>query len=91
MQHTIPDDLVDVTHAAKQAHCHVGTIHRWIRKGRLRGWKRCGRWFCSQAELLGLFTPQKDARPARLIPTARTLAARASWADAMLRQMGVKK
>ncbi len=91
LQLTIPDDLLDVTHAAKQARCHVATIHRWVRKGKLRGWKRCGRWFVSEAELYGLFTPRADNRPAHVVTTARTRAARAAWADAVLRQLGVKK
>jgi hypothetical protein len=87
----VPDDLIDVTQAAKEAHCHVGTIHRWIGKGRLRGWKRCGRWFVSQGELLGLFTPRTRLKHAQAIPTARTLAAQKSYADAVLRRFGIRK
>lgn len=51
----LPEDLIDTTKAARLAKCHVTSVHRWIQRGQLRGWRRCGRMFVSQAELVGLF------------------------------------
>ena len=58
----IPDDLMDATAAARLARCHTACLHRWRLKGRVRGWKRCGRWYFSRAEVEGLFT-QPGAAP----------------------------
>jgi hypothetical protein len=53
----VPNDLLDARHACRLLRCHVSAVHRWRLAGRLRAWKRCGRWFFSEAECRALFRP----------------------------------
>lgn len=59
----IPTDLIDMRQAARLAKTHISTCHRWRLTGRLRAWRRVGRWLVSRAELLDLFRPVAPARP----------------------------
>jgi len=87
-----PDDLIDFTLAARLGKCHVSTLHRWRLTGQLRAWKRGGRYFCSRAELLACFkpVPRPPCAPRPRIQ-ADSVAVANAWADAVLREMGVKK
>jgi len=70
----IPDDLITMSAAAKLAGAHLATVHRWRLTGRLRAWKRVGRYLVSRAELLGLFRPVEGKPVATPAPTAQTTA-----------------
>ncbi len=59
----LPSDLIDSIEAAKIAACDATAILRWIRAGKLAGWKRCGRWFVSRAGVGALFVRWTDERP----------------------------
>ena len=48
----VPSDLIEARHAARIAKVHVSGIHRWVLKGKLRGWRRVGRLFVSLLWLL---------------------------------------
>ncbi len=61
----LPHDLIEARHASRIAQIHVSGIKRWVLKGKLRGWKRCGRLFVSRAELTALFEPVATAAEAR--------------------------
>lgn len=52
----LPADAIHAGKAANLLHAHVGTIHRWVLSGKLRGWRRGPgrRLFVSRAELLAL-------------------------------------
>ncbi len=66
-----PDDLLPATKAAQQAGCHTATLHRWVKKGHLRAWKRPGlagkgRVFVSAADVKALLQPvEVRGKPAR--------------------------
>lgn len=63
MDDALPDDLINATAAARLAKCHISALHRWRMKGRLRGWRRVGRWHFSRREVLALFEhPQEPPR-----------------------------
>ncbi|MFO0865008.1 MAG: helix-turn-helix domain-containing protein [Gemmataceae bacterium] len=58
----LPNDLLGLREAAELARCNTQAIFRWIKKGKLRGWRRVGRMFVSKAEVLGLFEPMEGPR-----------------------------
>lgn len=79
---TLPADLIPAREAATKLRCHIAAIHRWILTGKLPGWKRGGRWFVSQADLVAMYrrfnpngTPAEPGVPA--------------WVTAELRKQGV--
>lgn len=77
--------------AANLARAHLASCYRWIqgREPKLRSWKRCGRYFVSRAEVLGLFTP---VNPGAVKDPAPTAALEAQWArhrDEVLRRAGL--
>lgn len=87
---TLPDDLITSTVAAKLALCQVVAVHRWVQAGRIRGWKRAGRLFVSEAEVRGLFKPvtcSKDSHAARLQASHNRAVSRA-LAERSLRDAG---
>lgn len=51
----LPSDLISTKKAAQLAKISISGLHRWIFKGRVRGWKRGDRWFVSRAEVEGQF------------------------------------
>lgn len=53
----LPADLLEAAPAAKIAKCQLVAIHRWVRRGLIRGWRRAGRLFVSEAEVRGMFVP----------------------------------
>lgn len=62
----LPSDLVEPKVLARRLSVHLSTIHRWIRAGKLRAWRRAGeRYLVSLAEGLALVAPvtvvQSDA------------------------------
>jgi hypothetical protein len=76
----VPDDLLPVAEAAAlvrsprpgrdgRHRTSLGTLYRWIAEGRLRGYRRLGRWLMvSRGELLSLVAavpvrPRALARP----------------------------
>jgi len=53
-----PTDLIRPSEAARLLSCHVGTIHRWINRGKLPGYDRAGtRVMVSRADVLALVRP----------------------------------
>lgn len=66
---TIPDDLISVCEAARLLpsrkpgrRMHYGTLYRWIREGRLQGWRVGSHWFVSRREVVALPVPS-EVRP----------------------------
>ncbi len=53
----MPLDLIEAGEAASMAMVHVSGIRRWVKDGKLRGWRRAGRVFVSQSELAAMFQP----------------------------------
>lgn len=56
-----PDDLITVTEAAKLlpsrrpgGRLHATTFYRWIRGGKLEGWRVGGVWFVSRRAVLDI-------------------------------------
>ena len=87
----LPEDLIESKHAARLAQCHIQAVYRWILKGKLRGWRRCGRTFVSRAELMGLFEPmptQKE-KPVNDIPSRRDLKRNDKWVESELKRFGL--
>jgi excisionase family DNA binding protein len=76
----LPEDYITRNQAAKLAGgCHPSTVYRWVRAGRLRGWRVEGKLFVSRAEVLAIIrpvnvplTPEAQAR-LRSIETERIL------------------
>lgn len=66
-----PDDLISTTEAARLIpsgqpgrKTHTSTIVRWVKQGRLRGWRRGSRLLVSQAEVYALLRPEPvEVRP----------------------------
>lgn len=87
----LPDDLIDTAHAARIARSNIRTVFRWIITGKVQGWRRCGRWFVSRADIVALFEPAAavTARPARLVPTRREHTRRQRQAQEFLRERGI--
>jgi excisionase family DNA binding protein len=98
-----PTDLIRILDAARLIDTHPGTIRRWLRSGRLRGYRRVGRYLVSKADVLGLVQPidvdaerveRNAARReeyARLPASAAELARNEAWVDAELKRMGIRK
>ena len=68
----LPADLIPTPKAARLVGCHICTIHRWVLRGKLRGWKRRvldrGQTLVSRAELLDLAQPKRIEPPCLPIP-----------------------
>ncbi|HKI30293.1 MAG TPA: helix-turn-helix domain-containing protein [Gemmataceae bacterium] len=88
MNDELPDDLVDSKEAAKILRLALPVLHRWRARGKVRGWRRGGRWYYSRAELLRMFVPSAPAPS--LPPTRGELERRAEAACARLRARGWK-
>lgn len=73
-----PDDLVDATAAARLAQCHLSALHRWRMSGRVRAWKRVGRWYFSRREVEGLYRAQEAPAAGQASATDRQRRARAA-------------
>lgn len=54
-----PDDLIPSTEAARICRCHLKTLLRWERQGKLAGWERQGRVFYSKAQCEQMFKRRK--------------------------------
>jgi excisionase family DNA binding protein len=52
-----PNDLIPAVQGASLLHLHVSGVYRWIFSGKLRGWKRGGRYFVSRSDCENLFRP----------------------------------
>ncbi len=87
----IPDDLIDTREAAKVAGCvHLSTLHRWIKSGKLRAWKRAGsRFRVSRQDVLDLLAPVELEPNVQPIMTKRQLARRAAADMAECRRRGL--
>ena len=92
----LPDDLCTAAEAAALVpgrrpgkRKHVGTIYRWIARGKLRAWKCGPQTLVSAAEVLGLVTPvQTGPGPAQ--PDRRqTFGQRREWTDRILKEFGL--
>jgi hypothetical protein len=73
----LPEDLIGVKAATALipspvpgAKTHLSTIYSWIRKGKLRCWKRDRYRLVSRAELLALLEPQPLPVGARAVETS---------------------
>lgn len=84
----LPDDLIPAKVGAEVASVDLSTMHRWIQRGVVQGWKRAGRWFVSRAEIRGLYRPaeRKGGGPVPLTRREREKAARQGyeWAQRVL-------
>lgn len=87
----LPEDLIDTTAAARLAKCHITSLNRWIHRGKLRGWRRGGRWFVSQADVLALFKPVKPqpVAHAEMLKEKRTRIVRDAALQCRLREKGL--
>lgn len=59
----IPQDLISSIVAQRLGRCSHWTLKRYTDKGRIRAWKRGGRWFYSRAEILGMYEVQGKEGP----------------------------
>lgn len=83
---SIPDDLILPKEVARLHKVHVSTVHRWIRAGRLRAYKRAGhRVVVSKAAALAVLQQVVPKSPA-----PRDAAAAAGQAAARLAGMGYR-
>jgi excisionase family DNA binding protein len=58
MADKLPDDLIAPKVLARILRVHVSTVHRWIKKAKLRAWRRGGqRYLISEAEGRALIAP----------------------------------
>jgi hypothetical protein len=81
------DNLVDSKEAAKILKLgHLKVLHRWRANGKVRGFRRQGRWFYSRTELLRMFVPSQPA--ASMPPTQAERERRAAEATESLRAKG---
>jgi hypothetical protein len=87
MNTELPTDLIGMKEAAKAAHCHIASIHRWRLAGKLRAWRRAGRYFVSRAELLALFEESGPRPKIKAVP--RRSAAEAAHTLAVLKKHGL--
>lgn len=88
----LPDDLIDTVAAGKLADCVPYTICRWVKAGKLRGWRRGARIYVSAAEVRQLFAlvVANDAT-GHLRPTpTRERRAHDAWTDRILREHGLR-
>jgi hypothetical protein len=82
----LPEDLVDARAAAELLRLCVPVLYRWRAKGKVRAWRRGGRWFFSRAELRRLFVADRPA--ATLPPTGAERERQAALARSELRAKG---
>ncbi len=80
------DDLIDSIAAAKLLRLALPVLHRWRASGKVRGFRRGGRWFYSKVELMRLFVPSQPA--ASMPPTQAERERRAAKASAELEARG---
>jgi excisionase family DNA binding protein len=91
----IPEDLITTAHAARIARLHIAGIRRWIKSGRLPGYRIGGRWWVSRAELMELWRTagqlMAERNPGIVLPSTRR-EQRAQYRASMdkLRELGVK-
>ena len=58
-----PRDLIDLNEAAKLLQTpkgrtiSTGALARWVRRKKLRGWRRDGKWHVSRADVLAMIRP----------------------------------
>lgn len=50
-QNPLPNDLIDVSAAARTLRVSLTTLHRWIARRRIRAWKIGHRWKLSAADV----------------------------------------
>lgn len=51
------EELVSATKAARMLKCHLNSLHRWRVQGKLRAFKRAGRWFFALSDVRAMFQP----------------------------------
>jgi excisionase family DNA binding protein len=91
-----PDDLVDTFEAAKLTKLNVQVVRRWLRTGKIEGWRIARRWYVSKAELMshwktsGEIVAEQAAERGPLPSTRRELSRREKAAYQKLRDMGMK-
>lgn len=80
----MPTDLITPKAAAKIVKSHVATIHRWLRQGKLKGYRLAGfRFLISEAEVRACLSPVEVEVP--VVP--RTRAQDIAAADAAVARM----
>ena len=62
----VPADHCTTNEAARLAGCSLCSVYRWVRTGRVRGWRRVGRLVVSRSEVMGLF---RQVEAGRRLPT----------------------
>ena len=69
---------------------HYATLYRWVKSGKIRGWKLGGRMHVLKRDVLALFkpVPTKISHPPRL-PGAVELRRRAAYVNRMLDEAGI--
>jgi hypothetical protein len=90
----LPEDLLDMKQAARLAKCHLASMYRYVFSGKLRGFKRVGRWFVSAADVKALFhrhQPASERERERREAQAKELTERQRFTEAMMRDMGYRK
>jgi hypothetical protein len=91
-----PDDLIDTFEASKLVKLHVQIVRRWLRTGRVQGWRISRRWYVSKAELMSHWKTsaellaEKEAERGPLPSTRRELSRREKAVYQKLRDMGMK-
>ena len=87
----LPSDLIESRHAARIAQCHLNSLYRWVNRGRLRGWRRCGRTFVSRGELMALFERIETQREKAVneIATKGEVKRMKRWTENELKKRGV--
>jgi excisionase family DNA binding protein len=87
MENTPPNDLISTTAAAKILRTSTKVVYRWVLTGKLRAWKRMGRYFLSTDEVKAAWVLVQNGKPlSRLQSTAQ---AEHAWAMAFLKERGV--
>lgn len=67
-----PTDLITAKRASAILCCHLGTVHRYRRQGKLRGWRRgAGHWLFSEDEVRALLEPARTNQASPLPSRAR--------------------
>ena len=90
----LPDDLTPTKKAARAVGAHVSTLHRWIQRGFIRGWRRraCGQGVTvvSMAEVRAMCQPVRiKPREGGAVETPGEREGRLARVDAELRRLGV--
>lgn len=91
----LPDDLISTSHAARLARLHISGIRRWIKSGKVHGYRSGGRLWVSRAELMAQWQTAGEVAAERaagqLLPsTRRQERAQARQLQALLRAKGIK-